>query len=108
MVSNETVRISYAGNNSTSTPYVVPFLFLSNADLVVVTRTSGGVETTLTVGVDYTLSGAGLASGGSFTTASAVPVTSTVIIYLARDGFGQVDLAGARTQRPDRPLRARW
>ena len=42
MVQNETVRINYVGNNSTSTPYVVPFLFLENAAIVVTTRTSAG------------------------------------------------------------------
>ena len=81
MLQNETVRISYAGNNSTSTAYVVPFKFFAATDLVVITQTSGGVETTLTNGSQYTVSGAVNEAGGSLTTASAVPVSSTVIIY---------------------------
>ena len=81
MLQNETVRISYAETIRTSTAYVVPFKFFEATDLVVVVITSAGVETTLTNGTQYTVSGAGSDAGGSLTTASAIPVSSTVIIY---------------------------
>ena len=75
MIANETVRVSYAGNNSTSTPYPIAFDFRNKEDIVVVVRNSAGVETTLEVDVGFTVSGAGL------TTTAAVAATSTVVIY---------------------------
>lgn len=78
---DETVRVNYAGNNSTVTPYTVPFRFLANADVDIYVRTSAGVETTLVEATDYTLIGAGTnPPTGSFTTAVAVPASSTVIV----------------------------
>jgi hypothetical protein len=56
-LSDETVRASHAGNNSTSTPYPVPFVFLANADVDIMVRTNAGVEPTLVEGTDYTLTG---------------------------------------------------
>ena len=75
MIANETVRVSYAGNNSTSTPYPIPFSFRTKDDIRVVVRTSAGVETTLLVDVGFTVAGTQL------TTHAAVVPTSSVIIY---------------------------
>lgn len=82
-ISSETVRAAdSAGNNSTSTPYVIPFAFLANADVIVVVRTSAGVETQLVEITDYVITGSGYpTASASFTTAVAVPASSTVIIY---------------------------
>lgn len=80
-VQSQTSLIAYAGNNSTSTPYVVPFYFLANGDLVVVVTDLNGAETMLVLTTDYTVSGAAVPAGGSITTVAAVPVTSTVTIY---------------------------
>lgn len=83
-ISSEAARVDppYAGNNSTVTPYVVPFVFLANEDVVIVTRSVAGVEVTLVAGTDYTLTGAGTnPPTGSFTTAVAVPVNSEVVVY---------------------------
>ena len=63
------------------TAYSVPFLFSANADLVVVVTTSAGVDTTLTLTTDYTVTGAGVTAGGEIVTVAAVPSTSTVTIY---------------------------
>lgn len=82
-ISSESVRAAdQAGNNSTSTPYAIPFAFLSNADVIIVVRTSAGVETQLVEITDYVIAGSGYpTASASFTTIVAVPVTSTVIIY---------------------------
>jgi hypothetical protein len=91
-VQSETNRISYVGNNSTVTAYQVPFYFFANADLVVVVTTSAGVDTTLTLNTDYTVTGAGNEAGGSLTTAAAVPASSTVTIYREIDITQDVSL----------------
>ena len=75
MIANETVRVSYAGNNSTSTPYPITFSFRTKDDIRVVVRDSAGTETTLLVDVDFTVTGAEL------TTSVAVVPSSSVIIY---------------------------
>jgi|GEM_PF-6010462 len=80
-VSSSTSRSQYSGNNSTVTAYVVPFQFAANDDLVVVVTSAAGVATTLIDATDYTLIGAENPAGGSFTTAVAVAVASTVTVY---------------------------
>jgi hypothetical protein len=80
-VQSETSRVSYVGNNSTVTPYVVPFYFLNSGDVVIVATTSAGVDTTLVAVTDYALTGEGDEGGGEFTTVAAVPATSTVTVY---------------------------
>ena len=77
-VQSATSRIQYAGNNSTVTSYAVPFVFLENAHLQAIARTSAGVESTVTL-TNHT--GAGDVNGGTVRTAVAVPVASTLTIY---------------------------
>jgi hypothetical protein len=76
---SDTSRISYTGNNSTSTSYVVPFVFLENGHLAAVSKVNAtGVETAVTL-VDHI--GAGNPNGGNVRTAVAVPATSTLTIF---------------------------
>jgi hypothetical protein len=77
-VQSDTSRISYAGNNSTTTSYAVPFVFLENAHLKAIAKTSAGVESVVTL-TNHT--GAGDVNGGTVRTAVAVPTTSTLVIY---------------------------
>jgi microcystin-dependent protein len=77
-VNSETSRVQYAGNNSTSTAYTVPFRFLENSHLYGIATTAAGVESAVTL-ANHT--GAGAASGGTVTTTAAVPTTSTLTIY---------------------------
>jgi hypothetical protein len=77
-VQSDTSRISYAGNNSTSTSYAVPFVFLENTHLKAIAKTSAGVESVVTL-TNHT--GAGSVNGGTVRTAVAVPATSTLTIY---------------------------
>jgi hypothetical protein len=78
-LSSSTSSISYAGNNSTVTAYVVPFYFIDATDLTVYVTDVAGVTITLSSGT-YTVTGAGSQSGGTITTAAAVPTTSSVVI----------------------------
>lgn len=71
-------RIAYAGNGSTVTPYVVPFVFLENSHLMAVARTTAGVETDIAL-TGHT--GAGNPNGGTVRTATAVDADVTLVIY---------------------------
>lgn len=77
-VQSDTSRIQYAGNNSTTTSYAVPFVFQENSHLKAIARTAAGVETVVTL-TNHT--GAGNVNGGTVRTAVAVPATSTLTIY---------------------------
>ena len=78
---NDTSRIQYNGNNSTSNSYAIPFVFFENSHIKCVVTTSAGVDTELTLGSTFNVTGAGNANGGSLTTTTAVPNTSKVTIY---------------------------
>ena len=65
-ISSEANEIEYAGNGS-ATAFAFPYLFFANADLVVQVISSSGVPTTKTITTDYTVTGAGDASGGTVT-----------------------------------------
>jgi hypothetical protein len=77
-VQSDTSRIQYAGNNSTTTSYAVPFVFQENSHLKAIARTSAGVESVVTL-TNHT--GAGNVNGGTARTSVAVPATSTLTIY---------------------------
>ena len=78
-VTSATSSISYTGNNSTTTSYAVPFVFLENSHLAATAKvTATGVESAVTL-VDHI--GAGNPNGGNVRTAVAVPATSTLTIY---------------------------
>jgi len=77
-VQTDSSRVSYSGNNSTVTPYAVPFKFIENEHLAAVAQTSAGVQTAVTL-TGHT--GAGTPNGGTVLTATAVPTTSTLTIF---------------------------
>lgn len=79
-VASTTSKVSYAGNGST-TAFTVPFYFLANTDLLVTYRNnSTGTETVKTLTTDYTVTGAGVSSGGTVTMLSAPASGITVVI----------------------------
>lgn len=97
-VASTTSRADYTGNGST-TAFTVPFYFLDNSHVTVyLTVIATGATTTLTLGTDYTLTGAGVSSGGTVTTTVAptsaqklsvlrnVPLTQ-LIHYVPNDPF---------------------
>lgn len=74
-------RVSYAGNGVT-TAFSFPYKFLTDADLIVIERIDAtGVETTKTLTTHYTVSGAGVASGGTVTMLVAPATGKTLTIY---------------------------
>ncbi len=101
-VSSQTARADYNGNGITD-DFAVPFRFLENGQLRVLrTVVATGISTTLTLdagGPDgYTVSGAGVPSGGMVSTNSAPAIGTTLSIlrnvpvtqeidYLANDPF---------------------
>lgn len=78
-VENSTAKSGPYAGAGLAGPFVVGFRFLDNSHLTVV-QTSGSVETTLVLGVDFTATGAGESSGGTVTTAIAVPLGQTLTI----------------------------
>lgn len=97
-VQTTTSRADYTGNGAT-TAFAVPFYFLDNTHVKVLrTQISTGVVTTLALTTDYTMTGAGVAAGGTVTTLVAptsdqkisilrnVPLTQ-LIHYVPNDPF---------------------
>lgn len=76
-VQSDTSRLQYTGNNSTEDAYPVsPEIdYFDEGDLKVVVTDAAGVDTTLAVDMDFTVTPAGVV------TAAAVPGTSKVTIY---------------------------
>jgi microcystin-dependent protein len=67
MIQTSESSILYVGNNSTTVPYPVPFMFLNDEDLTVVYAYPDG-EYKAILGTDYTVAGKGDPNGGSITT----------------------------------------
>jgi hypothetical protein len=78
---NDTSRIQYNGNNSTTSSYAIPFVFFENAHIKCVVTNSAGVDTTLALGSGFNVTGAANPNGGSLTTTTAVPTSSKVTIF---------------------------
>lgn len=90
-ISTTASRISHNGNGVT-TAFSFPYLFLANADLVVVRVAANGTETTLVLNTDYTLTGAGNDAGGTVTiVGTAPPSGSRIVIYRSMDLTQEVD-----------------
>jgi hypothetical protein len=78
-VSSSTARVSYSGNGSTQA-FAVSFYFLANSQLLVVLRSSTGIETTQVLGTNYTVTGAGVLTGGTVTMTVAPASGTTLVI----------------------------
>lgn len=65
-ISSQATRIQYTGNDvATSFPF--PYKFLQTSDLTVVFTNTSGSDSTLVEDTDYTVTGAGVESGGTVT-----------------------------------------
>lgn len=71
--------MSYACNGS-NTVFAYTFKIFADSDLVVKLRDTNGVETTLTLTTDYTVSGAGAAGGGNVTTVATYASGNQLVI----------------------------
>lgn len=80
-VSTTQNRKEYACNGVT-TDFEFPYYFLEDEDLVVLRVTvADGTETLLSLGTDYTVSGAGDSEGGTVTTTSTYSSDYELVIY---------------------------
>jgi hypothetical protein len=82
----------YAGNGSSSTPYATGFAFQSSDWLRVYLTDAAGVNTLLTLGTHYTVTGAGNPAGGNVTTVAAYASTSKITIARVTPGTQLLDL----------------
>jgi hypothetical protein len=80
MTVESTTRRAQYDTNGTTGPWTVPFYFLANADLEVIHTDAAGVETTLTLTTHYSVTGAGVPSGGAVTTVSSYASGGTITI----------------------------
>lgn len=91
-VTTTTNNASFFGNDVT---VLLPFnfRFFADTNLVVVSIDDAtGVETLLTLGVDYTVQGAGNAAGGSVTLAAPLPTGKTVNVARVLDAVQLVEI----------------
>lgn len=92
MIGDTTNTAAYAGNESTSTAYVIPFRYDAAGWVFVTVTDADGLITTLEQVTDYTLDGDGTTADGTFTTTAAIPDTSTVNVYREAPGLQSLDL----------------
>jgi microcystin-dependent protein len=91
-VSSELNRTSAAGNGVT-TAFAFPYYFLDEDDLTVILKNNTtGVETEQTITTHYTVSGAGVESGGTITFVSAPASGVTIVIYRDPTAIQDLDL----------------
>lgn len=83
-VSITTSRIQYDGDN-VETGFIYPFKIYEDDDLNAIVADSSGVENTLILNTDYTVSGAGNDAGGSITLTSGSLVPSGSTLTLIRE-----------------------
>ena len=89
-VSSTTNKATYSGNGTT-TAFTVPFYFLAAADLQVILRT-GTTETVQTLTTNYTVTGAGVTSGGTVTMLVAPAAGTTLTILRNIEATQETDL----------------
>lgn len=73
------ISVSYVGTGFVSL-YSYTFKTWVSSDLRVIQADTTGAETVLTLNVDYTVTGAGSASGGTITLTTALPLNYTLLI----------------------------
>jgi hypothetical protein len=89
-VSTTVSRWQYDTNGTTG-PWTVGALFLADEDLRVTHTDADGVDTLLTLSVDYTVSGAGVQAGGTVTTTDAYASGGTITIVNDPEALQETD-----------------
>ena len=92
-ISTTIIKNSYSGDGSEDT-FAYQFKISADADLQVIIRSSTGVETVKTLTTHYTVTGAGVATGGNvvFTSGNIPAATETVVIRRATTQTQTLDL----------------
>jgi len=83
-ISSTTVKNSYSGDGSTTT-FTYTFKIFQDSDIQVIIRSSTGTETIKTLTTHYTVTGAGVSSGGTVVFTSGNIPTSTQTVVLRRN-----------------------
>ena len=89
-VESTTRREQYATNGTTG-PFTVGFYFLADEDIEVIHTDSDGLETTLALTTDYSVTGAGDPNGGAVTTTTAYPSGGFVTVLRNIDPLQETD-----------------
>lgn len=79
-VSSTQSYIEYTGDGQTTT-FTIPFYFLLNSDISVIVAGADGSLTEPTYGMQFNVTGAGLASGGSLIFTSPYSLNDQILIY---------------------------
>jgi len=80
-ISTEAAALSYNGDGAT-TAFSITWVYFAKADVVATHRSSAGVETIWVLDTDYTLTTAGVSSGGTLTATTAPATGETLVITL--------------------------
>ena len=83
-ISSTTVKNSYSGDGSTTT-FTYTFKIFQDSDIQVIIRAANGTETIKTITTHYTVTGAGVSSGGTVVFTSGNIPTSTQTVVLRRN-----------------------
>lgn len=104
-IPNENIENNYVGNG-VATTFAYTFPIFEDADIVVTRADTDGVETVLTLGTDYTVTGAGLSAGGNVVLASALASNYLLNVTSNTAKTQTYDIRSNPTYRPDNMERA--
>lgn len=104
-IPNENIENNYVGNG-VATTFAYTFPIFEDADIVVTRADTDGVETVLTLGTDYTVTGAGLSTGGNVVLSSALASNYLLNVTSNTAKTQTYDIRSNPTYRPDNMERA--
>ena len=91
-VSTTILKNSASGNGSTAA-FSYTFKIFAESEMVVIIRSSAGVETVKTLTTHYTISGVGNAGGGSVTfTSGNIPASGETVVLLRDTALTQAKM----------------
>ena len=80
-ITTEPAVLSYSGDDAT-VAFAITWKYFATTDVVATLRSSAGAETTWVLNTDYTLSAAGVSTGGTLTATTAPASGTTLVINL--------------------------
>lgn len=95
-VTAKNTRVQYTGNGLVAT-YAYDWKILDQADLVVITTDLLGADTTLVLGVGYTVTGAGNDSGGNVVLTNSLATGQLLTVYVDMDIDQPTDLTNQQS-----------
>lgn len=104
-IPNENIENNYIGNG-VATTFAYTFPIFEDADIVVTRADTNGAETVLTLGTDYSVTGAGLSTGGNVVLSSALASDYLLNVTSNTAKTQTYDIRSNPTYRPDNMERA--